>query len=225
MTSMATRSRRCGSTCRWTSSSLRSAARPNQKWPVPRAESAPLERGRPAVRVDDRRPQDVVARDGAPACAGERGGHPPARTFWTAAGGRSKTMTSPKASSEQRGRRAGAGLPLASVRPSTPRPHTVPIIAAKRPGGVTVTSARSTAVAGVPPSRARPRAARSATPPGLQLAALLPAPGRRERRRAPRSAPPGRDGGAGAGPPRPAPAAARRRRARGCARRGAPTRR
>ena len=28
---------RCVSTCRWTSSSLRSAARPNRKWPVPRA--------------------------------------------------------------------------------------------------------------------------------------------------------------------------------------------
>ena len=31
MTSTATRSRRCGSTCRWTSCSLRSAVRPNQK--------------------------------------------------------------------------------------------------------------------------------------------------------------------------------------------------
>jgi hypothetical protein len=34
MTSMPTRSRRCGSTCRWTSASLRSAARPNQTWPL-----------------------------------------------------------------------------------------------------------------------------------------------------------------------------------------------
>jgi len=37
-TSRATRSRRCGSTCRWTSFSLRSAAQPNRKWPVPAAE-------------------------------------------------------------------------------------------------------------------------------------------------------------------------------------------
>src|SRR4051794_13619768 len=37
-TSKSTRSRRCGSTCQWTSSSARSAARPKQKWLAPRDE-------------------------------------------------------------------------------------------------------------------------------------------------------------------------------------------